>query len=138
MREEEFVTLYNRPLSNYTHVKPGQFDLSNSINQLSRHSKAARATRFMLKRVGDLMYFGRSKKDPEVRMFTETVLDGPIDVLVCQSGGVLKLQWAKKLVEHVNKKKNAPKRVGKSKLLKRLKKVKKTLRKGVCIKRRLK
>ncbi len=138
MREEEFVTLYNRPLSNYTHVKPGQFDLSNSINQLSRHSKAARTARFMLKRVGDLMYFGRSKKDPEVRMFTETVLDGPIDVVVCQSGGVLKLKWAKKLVEHVNKKKNAPQRVGKSKLLKRLKKVKKTLRKGVCIKRRLK
>ena len=110
MSEEEFVTLYNRPLSNYTRVLPGQFNLSNSINQLSQHSKGAKAVRFALKSVGNIMYLGKSKKDPEVRMFTETILDGPLDVLVCQSGGVLKKEWVNKLIQHVNKKNNASKK----------------------------
>ncbi len=104
MGEEEFAVVYARPLSRFSRTSAGKFDMTNSVSQLAKYSKGAKVLKAMVKGAGKLMYLGRSKDDPEVRMFMETVIDGPLDVIVCQSGGMIPMKLAKKIVEHANKK----------------------------------
>ena len=104
MSEDEFANVYGKPLGNFSEIKPGGFDLSDSIVRLSKYSVRAR----ILKRLAgwglSLFFLGRNKLDPEIRMIMETVLDGPLDTLVCQSGGILSMKFAEKIVAEANKK----------------------------------
>lgn len=49
------------------------------------------------------MYFPKSMQDPEVRMMTEGILEGNIDSVCNQSGGLIKNRTIKKIVDSANK-----------------------------------
>ena len=49
------------------------------------------------------MYFPKSAKDPEVRMMLEGILEGNIDSVCNQSGGIVKKKTIMKIVESANK-----------------------------------
>jgi len=105
MSDLEFAKLYGKPLSRFGEMQSGEYDMSSSLNQLSRDSKTAAALKFVAERGLSLMFFGKDKKDPEVRMFSEVLLNGPLDVVVCQSKGILNYNLAKWIIKRANKKK---------------------------------
>lgn len=67
------------------------------------YSKLARKWIRIGKLLAKLMYFPKSAKDPEVRMMLEGILEGNIDSVCNQSGGIVKKKTIMKIVESANK-----------------------------------
>ena len=49
------------------------------------------------------MYFPKSVKDPEVRMMLEGILEGNVDSVCNQSGGMVKRKTILKIVDSANR-----------------------------------
>ncbi len=49
------------------------------------------------------MYITKPADDPEIRMMIEGMLEGNIDTVSNQSGGLIKKKTAKKIVDSANK-----------------------------------
>lgn len=100
---EEFEKLYAKPLSDFTHVKRGEYTMYNSLSQLAADSFWARAVMWLSKRVVYRMYKGVPHDDPSVVIVLKGMQDAPIDTVVNQSSGILKYKWARKIVDSANK-----------------------------------
>lgn len=86
--QKQFETLYQRPLSHFDDQKPGQYSTYNTLQQLAPVSFLARITIWYAKRLVQKMYPGKSMQDPEVMMTWQGILEGTLDCVICQSGGV--------------------------------------------------
>ena len=84
-------------------MKPGEFTTKNSLIQMAPYSRLARKWIRIGKIAARLMYFPKSVQDPEVRMMTEGILEGNIDSVCNQSGGLIKNRTIQKIVDSANK-----------------------------------
>lgn len=75
----------------------------NSLIQMAPYSRLARKWIRIGKIVAKLMYFPKSVQDPEVRMMMEGILEGNIDSVCNQSGGLIKNRTIQKIVDSANK-----------------------------------
>ena len=103
LSEEDFDMVYKYPYTHFSDQKPGEFTTKNSLVQMQPYSKLARKWIRIGKLLAKLMYFPKSAKDPEVRMMLEGILEGNIDSVCNQSGGIVKKKTIMKIVESANK-----------------------------------
>lgn len=103
LSEEDFDMVYKYPYTHFSDQKPGEFTTKNSLVQMQPYSKLARKWIRIGKLLAKLMYFPKSAKNPEVRMMLEGILEGNIDSVCNQSGGIVKKKTIMKIVESANK-----------------------------------
>ena len=103
LSKEDFYAIYHNPPTHFSHMKPGEFTTKNSLMQMKPYSGLARKWIRLGKILARLMYFPKSMKDPEVRMMSEGILEGNIDSVCNQSGGVVKKETILKIVNSANK-----------------------------------
>ena len=101
--QEQFQTLYGRPLQFFDDPKPGDFTMYHSLNQLSKHSLFARMTRFVAKRTVLKMFPGKKENDPEVMLFMQGMKEGTLDCVLCQSNGALPYRFGEAIVLFANR-----------------------------------
>ena len=103
LSEKDFNMIYSYPCTHFSDMKPGEFTTKNSLIQMAPYSRLARKWIRIGKIAARLMYFPKSMQDPEVRMMTEGILEGNIDSVCNQSGGLIKNRTIKKIVNSANK-----------------------------------
>ena len=101
--EKDFNMIYSYPCTHFSDMKPGEFTTKNSLIQMAPYSRLARRWIRIGKIVARLTYFPKSMQDPEVRTMTEGILEGNIDSVCNQSGGLIKNRTIKKIVDSANK-----------------------------------
>ena len=103
LSEEDFDTIYSYPRTDFSHRKPGEFTTKNSLAQMQPYSRRAKGWIFMGRSLARLMYFPKSMEEPEVRMMLEGMLEGNIDSVCNQSGGIVKKKTIQKIVDSANR-----------------------------------
>lgn len=103
LSEDNFEKIYTYQRTDFSHLKPGQFTLKNSLLQMSPYSSLARKWIAIGKMYARLTYFPKSLKDPEVRMMVEGIVEGNVDNVCNQSGGFIKRDTVMKIVESANR-----------------------------------
>ena len=103
LSEEDFDTIYSYPRTDFSHRKPGEFTTKNSLAQMQPYSRRAKGWIFMGRLLARLMYFPKSMEEPEVRMMLEGMLEGNIDSVCNQSGGIVKKKTIQKIVNSANR-----------------------------------
>lgn len=97
LTKEDFDRIYTYPRTHLSHTVPGEFTTKNSLTQMKPYSRLARRWIRIGKLAARLMYFPKSVKDPEVRMMLEGILEGNLDSVCNQSGGMVKRKTILKL-----------------------------------------
>lgn len=103
IRREQFQTLYGKPLSDFSHPKPGEFSKYSSIRKLAEKSFRARIIYKLVLTILPLTFKGKSKDDPEVQMCLRTFADCPVEMISAQSGGFIKPSFVQKIILEANK-----------------------------------
>lgn len=103
LSEKDFSTIYDYPRTHFSNTKPGEFTAKNSLMQMQPYSKRARRWSRIGKIFARLLYFPKSAKDPEVRMMMEGILEGNIDSVCNQSGGIIKKKTIVKIIDSANR-----------------------------------
>ncbi len=103
LSEEDFDKIYTYEKTKFSELKPGEFSMKNSLAQLQKHSELARRWIFIGKTLIRLMFLSKPADDPEIRMMVEGMLEGNIDTVSNQSGGLIKKKTARKIVDSANK-----------------------------------
>lgn len=106
LSEKDFRSIYHYPMTHFSELKPGEFTTKNSLQQMEPYSRFARKWIRIGKILARLMYFPKSPKDPEVRMMLEGILEGNLDSVCNQSGGIIKKKTIHKIVDSANRGKN--------------------------------
>ena len=99
----DFDKIYTYEKTAFTYLKPGEFSMKNSLAQLGAHSGLARRWISIGKALIRLMFITKPADDPEIRMMVEGMLEGNIDTVSNQSGGLIKKKTARKIVDSANK-----------------------------------
>lgn len=103
LSEEDFCSIYTYRRTHLSDTRPGEFTAKNSLSQMQAYSRLAR----MWIRIGKiairLMYFLKSVKDPEVRMMLGGIMEGNIDSVCNQSGGIVKKKTIMKIINSANR-----------------------------------
>ena len=103
LSEEDFKFIYHYEISHFSNLSPGEFSTKNSLVQMKDYSVLARRWIKIGKLLTRIMYFPKPLNDPEVRMMLEGILEGNIDSVCNQSGGVLSKKTIDKVVASANK-----------------------------------
>ena len=103
LTKEDFGRIYTYPRTHLSHTVPGEFTTKNSLTQMQPYSRLARRWIRIGKLAARLMYFPKSVKDPEVRMMLEGILEGNLDSVCNQSGGMVKRKTILKIVDSANR-----------------------------------
>ena len=103
LSEIDFHSIYYEPLTHFSDLKPGEFTTKNSLRQMQEYSWLARRWNKLGKILVRLMYFPKSLRDPEARMMLEGILEGNIDSVCNQSGGMIKKKTINKIVASANR-----------------------------------
>lgn len=103
LTKEDFDRIYTYPRTHLSHTVPGEFTTKNSLTQMQPYSRLARRWIRIGKLAARLMYFPKSVKDPEVRMMLEGILEGNLDSVCNQSGGMVKRKTILKIVDSANR-----------------------------------
>ena len=103
LSQKDFCLIYTYPYSNLSGIKPGEFTTKNSLIQMAPYSALARRWIRIGKLFARLMYFPKSMQDPEVRMTVEGIMEGNIDSVCNQSGGIIKKKTIMKIVDSANR-----------------------------------
>ena len=101
--QEQFQTLYGRPLQFFDGAKPGEFTMYHSLNQLSQHSLFARITRSFARKTILKMFPGKKENDPEVMLLMQGMKEGTLDCVLCQSNGALPYRFGEAIVLFANR-----------------------------------
>ncbi len=102
---EQFQLLYDRPLSDFSHPKPGSFTVYSGMRQLAEKSVRAKILYRLVMALLPLTFKGKKKDDPEVQMCLKTFEDCPVEMVVSQSGGLIKPSLINKILKEANSKK---------------------------------
>ncbi len=103
LSKKDFCLIYTHPHSNLSGIKPGEFTTKNSLIQMAPYSALVRRWIRIGKLFARLMYFPKSMQDPEVRMTVEGIMEGNIDSVCNQSGGIIKKKTIMKIVDSANR-----------------------------------
>lgn len=103
LSEQDFHSVYHYPLTHFSDLKPGEFTTKNSLQQMQVYSKLARRWIRIGKILVRLTYFPKSLKDPEARMMLQGILEGNIDSVCNQSGGLINKTTINKIVDSANR-----------------------------------
>ena len=103
LSEKDFRSVYHYPMTHFSNLKPGEFTTKNSLQQMQPYSRLARKWIRIGKILTRLMYFPKSSKDPEVRMMLEGILEGNLDSVCNQSGGIIKKKTINRIVDSANR-----------------------------------
>lgn len=99
---EQFEKLYGRELSNLDGMKKGEFSVKNSLEQLSKHSLLGKIMMIFAKIESLKINKGKRKDDPEVMMLMRGIMEGTIDSVIFQSGGMIPYKVAEAIVLSAN------------------------------------
>ena len=103
LSEKNFHSIYTYRRTHLSDTRPGEFTAKNSLVQLQVYSRLARMWIRIGKIAVRLMYFPKSVKDPEVRMMLGGIMEGNIDSVCNQSGGILKKKTIMKIINSANR-----------------------------------
>lgn len=103
LSEKDFHSIYTYRRTHLSDTRPGEFTAKNSLVQLQVYSRLARMWIRIGKIAVRLMYFPKSVKDPEVRMMLGGIMEGNIDSVCNQSGGILKKKTIMKIINSANR-----------------------------------
>ena len=104
--QSDFDKIYTYPKTHFSSLKRGEFSLKNSLSQLAPYSAKARLFMAFGKLAVKLMFFTKPFNDPEVQMFYGGIVEGNLDTVCNQSGGLLKRKTMQKLVDSANRVRN--------------------------------
>ncbi|MDD6038732.1 MAG: glycoside hydrolase family 3 N-terminal domain-containing protein [bacterium] len=100
---KDFEKIYTYPRTTFSKMLPGTFTTKNSLMQMKSYSVLAR----ILIRIGTiytrLMYLTKPMEDPEVQMMLGGILEGNIDSVCNQSGGIISHKMIEKIVRSANR-----------------------------------
>lgn len=102
--KEEFEKLYGRSLSNFRDRKRGDFDVTCTFGDVSRHSLFGMIIRGILHVAVRVMFAGRDKNDPSYKMMQMGIEEGNLEGLIANSGGAISPKLADLLVFNANRK----------------------------------
>lgn len=105
LSETDFYSIYQEPCTHFSDLKPGEFTTKNSLRQMQEYSRLVRRWIKLGKILVRLMYFPKSLRDPEARMMLEGILEGNIDSVCNQSGGIIKKKTMNRIVASANRRK---------------------------------
>ena len=103
LTSEEFDCIYTYERTHLSDTRPGEFTCKNSLAQMMEYSSAARRWVKMGRFIVRMMLPGKPADDPEVRMMTEGLLEGNIDSVSNQSGGMLTHKTVQAIVDAANR-----------------------------------
>ena len=103
LSEEDFDAVYTYPRTCFSHTKPGEFTTKNSLRQMQPYSALARKWSRIGMLAARMLYFSKPFNDPEVRMMSEGILEGNIDSVCNQSGGMIKHSTIQRIVDSANR-----------------------------------
>ena len=103
LSEKDFNLVYTYPRTHFSDMHPGEFTTKNSLMQMRPYSRLARKWICIGKLAVRLMYFPKPLKDPEVRMMLEGILEGNLDSVCNQSGGLINHKTIIKIVNSANR-----------------------------------
>lgn len=106
--EAQFTSLYQRYtglLPVWKEPVPGDFTIQSSLKQLAPYSLLARIIMKIARKEAVKMNSGCSIDDPSVQMVLETVSDGTLDCITCQSEGYIPYRLAEAIILSANRKK---------------------------------
>ena len=103
LSEADFDAVYDYPKTHFSQTKPGEFTTKNSLQQMQPYSFLARIWSRLGALAARVLYFPKSPRDPEVRMMEEGILEGNIDSVCNQSGGMIKHTTIQKIVDSANR-----------------------------------
>ncbi len=103
LSEADFDAVYDYPKTHFSQTKPGEFTTKNSLRQMQPYSFLARIWSRLGALAARVLYFPKSPRDPEVRMMEEGILEGNIDSVCNQSGGMIKHSTIQKIVDSANR-----------------------------------
>ena len=103
MSEEDFDAVYTYQRTCFSHTKPGEFTTKNSLRQMQPYSAPARKWSRIGMLAARVLYFSKPFNDPEVRMMSEGILEGNIDSVCNQSGGMIKQSTIQRIVDSANR-----------------------------------
>ncbi len=102
LSDEDFGSLYEHERTSFSDTHPGGFSTKNSLVQLGEYSALARRWAMTGRLIARLMYPGRPASDPEVRMTLGGILEGNLDTICNQSGGLISPRTIAKIVDSAN------------------------------------
>ena len=103
LSEEDFDAVYTYQRTCFSHTKPGEFTTKNSLRQMQPYSAPARKWSRIGMLAARVLYFSNPFNDPEVRMMSEGILEGNIDSVCNQSGGMIKHSTIQRIVDSANR-----------------------------------
>jgi len=99
---EQFRTLYGRETSSFDTITKGSFTVQNSLEQLAACSLLGKIIKWTAVHGVYLMFRGKKRTDPEVKMMICGISEGTIDSVVCQSRGLVPYRFAEAVVLDAN------------------------------------
>ena len=102
LSDEDFGKIYTGERTHFSQPVPGEFSRKNSLAQMQAHSPLARRWASIGRLIVRLMFLTRPAGDPEVRMMTEVLLEGNIDGVSNQSGGLLNRKTMQAIIDSAN------------------------------------
>lgn len=101
--EEDFDKIYTYPKTHFSNLCRGEFTFKNSLTQVMPYSRKAKRLSRLGKWLVRIMFFPKPITDPEARMMYEGLMEGSLDSVVNQSGGMIKKKKIIKILSEANK-----------------------------------
>ena len=102
LTDSDFAKIYQYEIVDFSHIKPGDFTVKNSLTQLATACVEGKILLKLAKSACRIMMLPKPKTDPEVVMMMEGVTDGSLDSIVTFGTGAINIGMAEKLVEKAN------------------------------------
>ncbi|MBR6382315.1 MAG: glycoside hydrolase family 3 C-terminal domain-containing protein [Lachnospiraceae bacterium] len=103
LSDSDFGRIYEGERTRFSDLQPGDYTRKNSLAQMRAHSGLARAWAAFGRAAIRMMFPGRPAQDPEIRMMTEGLLEGNIDSVSSQSGGLLGKRMVDAIIASANR-----------------------------------
>lgn len=102
--KDQFEALYGRPLSNDRKKKRGEYTITDSFEDVAGKSFFGLVMKGVVKLALKLMFPGKSKNDPSLKMVEQGLKEGCLEGLISTSGGALSIKLCEMLVFNANRK----------------------------------
>lgn len=102
--KETFAKLYDRPLSHFKERRRGDFDSTCSFNDVATHSLFGRLVYGGILIALPIMFPGKKKDSPEMKMVRTGFSEGALEGLISNSGGAFSAKMVDVLVLAANRK----------------------------------
>ncbi len=102
--DSQFEALYGKKLTDFRHRRRGDYDASCSLGDVCRASAVGTIILGVMNIAVRLMYLGKKKDDPAIKMMKSGLIEGALGGLAANSGGMITSKFIDFLVLNANKK----------------------------------